>query len=111
MKGSLKTGRMKVLWTKFAMASLRDIYIFYKEKASIAVAKRIRDEVLTSSDQLAHQALSGQIEGSLEDLKESHRYILRGQYKIIYKIVSGKVYITDVFDTRQDPEKIKTRNE
>ena len=101
---------MKVLWTKFALASLRDIYIFYKEKASIAVAIRIRDEVLTSSDQLELYALSGQIEGSLEELKESHRYILRGQYKIIYRIKNGKVYITDVFDTRQDPEKIKTRN-
>ena len=101
---------MKVLWTKFALASLRDIYIFYKDKASIAVANRIRDEVLTSSDQLEHHALSGQIEGSLEVLKESHRYILRGQYKIIYRINNGKVYITDVFDTRQNPEKIKTRN-
>jgi hypothetical protein len=26
------------------------------------------------------------------------------------KIKNGKVYITDVFDTRQNPEKIKTRN-
>ncbi|MEI6139388.1 MAG: type II toxin-antitoxin system RelE/ParE family toxin [Mariniphaga sp.] len=101
---------MKVLWTKSALASLRDIYIYYKEKASIVVANRIRDEVLTSSDQLEHHALSGQIEESLEVLKESHRYILRGQYKIIYKIKNGKVYITDVFDTRQNPEKIKTRN-
>jgi plasmid stabilization system protein ParE len=101
---------MKVLWTKFALASLRDIYLFYKEKASITVASRIRVEVLTSFDQLENHALSGQIEESLEDLNQSHRYILRGQYKIIYKIMRGKVYITDVFDTRQDPEKIKTRN-
>ena len=100
---------MKVLWTKFALSSLRDIYIFYKEKANISVANRIRDEVLTSTDQLENHALSGQREGSLEDLKESHRYILRGQYKIIYRIKNDEVFITDVFDTRQDPEKIKTR--
>ena len=101
---------MKVLWTKFALASLRDIYVFYKERVSIAIANRIRDEVLTSSDQLANHALSGKIEGSLEEMKVNHRYILRGRYKIIYKIKNGKVYITDVFDTRQNPEKIKARN-
>ena len=33
-----------------------------------------------------------------------------GNYKIIYKIQTNTIYITDVFDTRQDPDKIKERN-
>ena len=49
-------------------------------------------------------------EESLSDLGKGHRYIIRGNYKIIYKIQNQKMYITDVFDTRQNPEKITTRN-
>jgi len=33
-----------------------------------------------------------------------------GNYKIICKIQTNTIYITDVFDTRQDPDKIKERN-
>ena len=40
-------------------------------------------------------------------MEEGHRYIIRGNYKIIYKIQNKKLFITDVFDTRQDPESIK----
>jgi len=45
----------------------------------------------------------------LIELKEEHRSIIRGNYKIIYKIKQKKVFITDIFDTRQDPDK-KNRN-
>jgi len=55
--------------------------------------------------------LSGSIETSLTDLKEEHRYVIRGNYKIIYKIQHKNVFITDIFDTRQDPEKIIRSNE
>ena len=30
-----------------------------------------------------------------------------GYFKIIYKVEKGAVYITDFFDSRQDPEKMK----
>lgn len=55
--------------------------------------------------------MSGSIETSLTDLKEEHRYVIRGNYKIIYKIQHKNVFITDIFDTRQDPEKIIRSNE
>jgi toxin ParE1/3/4 len=55
--------------------------------------------------------LSGSIETSLTDLKEEHRYVIRGNYKIIYKIQHKNVFITDIFDIRQDPEKIIRSNE
>ena len=76
----------------------------------MTIAQNIKDSVFSSSRQLEKQFQSGQIEELLLDLGEGHRYILRGNYKIIYKIYNHKVYITDVFDTRQNPEKIKKRN-
>jgi len=100
---------MKVFWTKFALNSLSDIYKYYQENVSLTISQNIKDSVLSSSRQLEKQFHSGQIEELLIDLDEGHRYILRGNYKIIYKIYNHKIYITDVFDTRQNPEKIKNR--
>ena len=47
----------------------------------------------------------------MNQLEEGHRFIIRGNYKIIYKIQNKKIFITDIFDTRQDPESIKRNND
>lgn len=101
---------MKVLWTKTALASLYDIYKYYRENVSITIACKIRDNILAVSRQLEKHSLIGQIEESLKEMEEGHRYIIKDNYKIIYKIQTNTIYITDVFDTRQDPDKIKERN-
>ena len=41
---------------------------------------------------------------------EEHRYLVDGNYKIIYKRVKEGILITDIFDTRQDPAKIADNN-
>jgi len=101
---------MKVFWTKFALDSLSEIYRYYKENVSVTIANNIRQGVLTSTSQLEKHSLSGIIEELLLDLDEDHRCIIRGNYKVIYKIQNKKIYITDVFDTRQNPDKIIKRN-
>lgn len=101
---------MKVFWTKLALDSLSDIYHYYKNSVSENIACNIRDSILSSTNQLEKHSLSGQIEEFLMDLNEGHRYIIRGNYKVIYKIQNQKVYVTDVFDTRQSPDKILKRN-
>jgi plasmid stabilization system protein ParE len=101
---------MKVLWTKFALASLYEIYKYYKENVSITIACKIRDNILAGAGQLDKQSYLGLIEEILKDKEGGHRYIVKDNYKIIYRIHTNKVYITDVFDTRQDPDKIKESN-
>ena len=49
----------------------------------------------------------GQREEYLEHLGQSHRRIIEGNYKIIYRIDGDMIYVTDIFDTRQDPGKMK----
>jgi len=39
----------------------------------------------------------------LEELSENYRYILSGNYKVIYRITNSEIIITDIFDTRQNP--------
>ena len=97
---------MKVFWTKFALDTLHDIYEFYKNNASVLVANNIKKSILLSTRQLELQPLSGTIEVLLQHLNEGHRYIIRGNFKIIYKIQSQRIYVTDVFDTRQNPTKL-----
>jgi len=65
----------------------------------------IKTSIFNAASQLQNQPESGQIEPNLEKLKQGHRYVVRGNYKIIYKAVAEGILITDVFDTRQDPIK------
>ena len=97
---------MKVIWTDFASNSLFEIYLYYKEVANDNVAQRIKFKIFRATRQLIKHTLSGQIETNLQRLGEDHRYIIEGNYKIIYKRVKEGILITDVFDTRQDPIRI-----
>ena len=100
---------MKVLWTQFAVSSLQSIYNYYQTNVSHSIAEKICSSILNGSRQLQKYPYSGSTEPFLMELGENHRYILRGNYKIIYRISNSKVYITDVFDTRQDPGNLKKR--
>lgn len=102
---------MKIFWTKFALNSLHNIFNYYKENVNEIVAQNIKNSILSGTRQLEKQPLSGTIEKLLLNLEEGHRYIIRGNYNIIYKIQNKKLFITDIFDTRQDPESIKRNSD
>jgi plasmid stabilization system protein ParE len=97
---------MKVLWSDFASETLRKIYIYYKEVAGQNTAVKIKGTIFSATRQLVKYPDSGQIEENLKFLGEGHRYLIAGNYKIIYKPVNEGLLVTDVFDTRQDPDKI-----
>jgi plasmid stabilization system protein ParE len=97
---------MKIIWTDFASNSLFEIYKYYKEVANENVAQRIKFRIFRATKQLIKNPLSGQVETNLQKLQEDHRYLIEGNYKIIYKRIKEGILITDVFDTRQDPIKI-----
>ncbi len=97
---------MKIIWSDFASQMLKEIFVYHKENVSHLVAKRIRNSIFQTTAKLKDYPHLGQIELNLSQLKENHRYLVSGNYKIVYKQVKEGVLITDVFDTRQDPEKI-----
>lgn len=97
---------MKIIWTDFAIRNLKNIFDYYVEEAGKNVAHKIRIQVLNSAKQLLKHPELGQTEFYLEKLNENHRYILSGNYKLIYKIVGNEIIITDIFDVRQSPESI-----
>jgi len=97
---------MKVFWTKFALDALKEIFTYYKDNANIKIANNIKNSILLSTRQLEFQPQSGAIETLLLHLNDEYRFIIRGNYKVIYKIQHKKLFITDIFDTRQNPDKI-----
>jgi len=101
---------MKIIWSDFSSDILVDIYLYYKEKAGSSIAKRIKSQIFKSTKQLIKHPVSGQIEETLKHLGEEHRYLVEGNFKIIYKQVKEGILITDIFDTRQDPIKINDKN-
>jgi len=98
---------MKVDITDPAEESIQKIYRLYPEE----VADRVIGDVLDRAETLSELANRGRIVDELRPMNEEHRYILEGNYKIIYKQESDIVYVTDVFDMRQDPSKIEQKHQ
>ncbi len=97
---------MKIIWSNLASESLKNIFQYHKDIVGNAIAQKLKANIFDSTKQLNTYPNSGQIEESLELLEEGHRYLVRGNYKVIYKKVKEGILITDIFDTRQDPLKI-----
>ena len=100
----------QVIWTNFAISELKNIYLYYRMVATDKVADKIRKSIFDSTRHLSKQPLIGAVEDNLIDLKQGHRYLVVGNYKIIYRIIHDNIYITDIFDCRQNPQKMKKRN-
>ena len=97
---------MKIIWSDFAKSMLKDIHYYYKKKVNKVIAERIINNIFTATNQLKEFPNSGTEEETLKRLKQNHKYLVNGNYKIIYKEIKEGVLITDVFDIRQNPTKI-----
>jgi plasmid stabilization system protein ParE len=100
---------MSVFLTEPAEQYLRGIYMYYESNISATMAQKIKEQIFTRIESLENFAERGRIEPHLKIFKQKHRFVLQGNYKIIYRIENDHVYVTDIFDTRQNPEKIIKR--
>lgn len=98
---------LKVFWTDFAIEQLEDIFDYYKHKANGGIAKKLVSEIVSKTIQLESQPKSGQVEELLQDRLLDYRYIVEGNYKIIYWVEEKYIKIAAIFDTRQNPAKIE----
>jgi len=98
---------MNVFWSEFASLQVQNIHQYYKTVAGYKIANKIKNKIFDATRQLKAHPLSGQLEHHLEHFNEGHRYLISGNYKIIYKPVKEGILITDIFDARQDPQKMK----
>ena len=100
---------LAVYWTRFAENKLDDIYDYYKSKASTKIARKLITGIIDKTIGLDKNPHIGQKEELLSDRSQNFRYLVFKNYKIIYWINQNKnrIDIVNVFDTRQNPLKIK----
>lgn len=101
---------MKIIWTDFAKLQLKNIFDYYKEVASTAVARKIVTGIRNRTILLKTHPQIGTVEELLSDSPYNYRYLVETNYKIIYRIDNKMIYITDIFDAHQNPQKLKKRN-
>ncbi|WP_417888224.1 type II toxin-antitoxin system RelE/ParE family toxin [Zunongwangia sp.] len=100
---------LNLFWTDFSQKELEKIYEYYRENAGIRVAKNLVNGIYNETLKLKIQPRIGQEEEILKNRKQEFRYLVYKNYKVIYWIneKENRIEINDVFDTRQNPTKIK----
>jgi len=99
---------LTVYWTQIAEDKLNDIFEYYKFNAGIRVAQKLINGIIDTSLELDKNAYGGQKEVLLEDRIQGFRYAIFKSYKIVYWIDEENkiIFVANVFDSRQNPEKI-----
>jgi len=75
-----------VFWTDTARIQLEEIFDYYKNIASLTVAKKLVNKLVDRTIQLENNSESGAKEPLLSKRKFEYRYLVDGNYKIIYWI-------------------------
>lgn len=73
-----------IYWTDFTKEKLHSIYNFTRIKNSAEFSKKIIKKIIDSIIILKSFPELGQIETLLQDKKQSFRFIIQDNYKIIY---------------------------
>ncbi|WP_439484245.1 type II toxin-antitoxin system RelE/ParE family toxin [Cyclobacterium plantarum] len=101
---------MEVRFSEWAEICLKEIYDHYSEEASPEKASEIVNKIIDRAETLDKYPDRGRVEDDLISLGKGHRYLLEFHYKIIYKVDSEIVIVTDIFSNYQKPAKKPKRN-
>lgn len=100
---------MKVVLTDQSLERLESSLRFYLEELEIPKTKvaEIKNRLITSAKGLSKRPHKGQYEPYLAKLKQGHRRLIEGNFKIVYRVENNTVYVVDFFDSRDNPSKMK----
>lgn len=100
---------MKISYTDQSYESLGEIeqYLLIELEWANEKVLELRSKLLDKADSLVTTFNHFQEEEYLEHLEKGYRRAIEGFYKIIYLVEGEEIIITDFFDTRQDPLKMK----
>ena len=88
--------------------SLEEVLEFCEiQGVSRAKQEEIVESILAKTTLLVENPYLGVVEEYLEHLNLDHRRMIEGHCKIIYRISENYIYVTEVFDTRKDPNTMK----
>lgn len=99
---------MILRYTSQFYLSLEEVLEFCEiQGVSRAKQEEIVESILAKTTLLVENPYLGVVEEYLEHLNLDHRRMIEGHCKIIYRISENYIYVTEVFDTRKDPSKMK----
>ena len=100
---------IEIYWTDFAKKELNKIFDYYHQKVNLKLARKLTIQIVSDTDILRMFPKIGAREENLKLRPQKFRYIVTTNYKVIYWLNKEKqrVEIVDIFDTRQNPTKIK----
>lgn len=98
---------MKVSVSAFARYRLFSIWKWVRDNSSRHNADKLESRIMERVDGLARHPLKGPIEPALAFMDRGHRYLIHGRYKIIYRVEGALVIVTDFFDTKQHPSRMR----
>lgn len=101
---------LEVYWTQFSEDTLFEIYKYYNLNFGNTVAQNLVEGIIDESLKLSNNPFIGQREHLLIDRVQEFRYLIYKNYKIIYWIdeIKKTIFISHVFDTRQNPIKLNS---
>ena len=92
----------EIIWSNRAKYNLKMIWDFYVEK-NISSADNMISGIIDTAEQLQTNILYQKE----ENLNSDHRRVIFKHFKIIYKVSGRNIHILQIFDSRQDPGKLK----
>jgi plasmid stabilization system protein ParE len=96
---------MKVFWSKTALAQLKTISFH----SSFSSTKNLSDKIVDRTALLQKFPEMGSIQNLTQKTKihkkQEYRYLVEGNYKILYYITKHTIRISLIFHTSQEPEK------
>ncbi len=93
----------KIIWSKQAVAAVKSIYNFYKEK-SLQGAKNVKTDLLQSPKTIFYSK-----QYQVDDINPNYRRIVVRDFKVLYKVNNNVIQIIDVISTKQSPEKLRRK--
>ena len=98
---------MNIVFSDLVLKQLESIYNYLQTKSNYA-GSIIHNQILDEIERLRYFPQMAPIEPELIGFVHAYRsLVVKKSYKIIYYIEDDTVYISALFDCRQDPQKLK----
>ncbi len=98
---------MKLVITDYAIAHLVESVELTGKHMSLERRDALIEKVIRGTDRLLDFPKAGQVETLMDSRPFEYRRLVVGNFKIIYRIDGEMIYVTDIFDARQDPQRMR----
>ena len=100
---------MRIIWSAYSRDQLHQIFLYLSNEVNRSFALKYLADLKAFVNVLQLQPYMGQKEELLLSSNKAYRYIVCKNYKIIYSVdeALNVIRITNIFDCRQNPQKMK----